>query len=612
MSIYDYHRRVLSPDIWQSDETTLTSRARSQIEEQVRTRFPTTVGVYLIGDLVGHYWDEESDLDVLVRVPDEDISRYRDDVALASGRKVLPSDHRAYFWLVSDRQKPEVISKHFGPVYDMATQQWYGERVLDINEMTRPDAILRSANWKLYKAKKSLELWPHEYTVEFFAFRELPTERRAKLLDNLRHKTKMLDRKIRSSLSSQADASTWKALEEFENRLFETEEEALPVQAIQKQNLPKHLVQAVLHRFRYFDLLERLEELHKRSIAEQEADEEGEFMATASPYKKSSPSSSAAWTRLDSLITTLISSTGGYTNAPETVMEIITRLLDSKYVNTTARKRAIVYKLYQRYYQGRGASKEKTVATESDSPVYDVITYLLESSGYVEKENDRREIVYRLFQQYNRGDIPSDSDRAASSNVSYEAVLLTGSDQALGDTMEALRQAGYEVSRTSSHNAIVENVLDRSLEDVRWAAEQLGCSVEGVYGEHELEPIAPRMKKAFKLSLQEGKWYFAENAEDIFPLVLVREIKIEKIATDGVEEESQNFTLELLGPEDGLPYQVQMASKQLAKWGLRPATVGDFNELDIIPPEFGQLAKASIKTAAPNVPENGKNFGRLR
>lgn len=589
MSIYDYHRRVLSPSIWQEDGNTLTSRARSQLDEQVRTRFPTATGVYLIGDLMGHYWDEESDLDVLVQVPDSDATKYRDDVQIASGHLLLPSDHRVYFWLISDRQSPEAVAKHFGPIFDTSTRQWYGERVLDINEMTRPEAILRRVNWKLYKAKKSLELWPESFPVAFAAFAELPEDKQIRLLEELRYKTGLLDKKISQGLTKNSDPSAWKKLEAFENALFQEEDEELPARAV-VEGIPEHLVQSVLHKFRYLDLLEEFENRYRRT----KEDREGAIMSTAK-----TATSSQMMSRLDSLLVSLVSSSGGYSNAPETIYEVITRLLDSKYINTTARQRNLVYKLYQRYYQGKNAAVAE--AKDADGEVIlSAVARLIDR--HLDKEEDRKMVVSSVFHAY--------TERSGMNSTAVTALLISGSSKSIEDAVDALAQIGYSVNQVSAHSAVVENVLDRAVPDIQWAVETLGCSVEGEYGREEIEPAFPRKKKAFKLALQEGKWYFAERAEDVFPLVLVRSSEIAKTATDGVEEESQIFTLELLGPDDGIPYQVKISSPQIAKWGLRPATVEDFEELDIIPPEFGQLAKAA-RTAAPRQSAQ-RNFGRLK
>jgi len=143
------------------------------------------------------------------------------------------------------------------------------------------------------------------------------------------------------------------------------------------------------------------------------------------------------------------------------------------------------------------------------------------------------------------------------------------------------------------------------------AITECGCTIEALQGEKDL-PLAkpPRRVRAFKLALDEGKWYFAENAEDIYPLVLVRRQQLTKVADDqGGEREVQSFLLEMIDPDDGMPYQIEAEAKHVSQLGLRPATLDDFEDRDMVPPTFGTLVNAT--TATPRT-ASSQNFGRLR
>ncbi|KKL89701.1 hypothetical protein LCGC14_1912030 [marine sediment metagenome] len=60
------------------------------------------------------------------------------------------------------------------------------------------------------------------------------------------------------------------------------------------------------------------------------------------------------WTRLDSVVSQLVMGSGGYASATETLYQMFDRILGtSKYINTTTRRREIVYRLYRKYYQGK-------------------------------------------------------------------------------------------------------------------------------------------------------------------------------------------------------------------------------------------------------------------
>jgi len=365
MSIWDYHRRWLDPYVWGADERTLTSRTQSQLDEQVRTRFPTAEGVYLVGALVGHYWDPESELDVLVRVPDDNLPGYRDDARIASGRKLLPSEHRVNFWLVSAQRPPDVIARHFGPIYDIFGQQWFGERNTSESELLQPGALLRQINWQLYKAKRTLDPYPEKWTVATEAFNAMRPEHQLKLIEALQMKVGALDNNVQKGLRD-ADASVWKALEEFEHELYETGNDDLPTQVVEAGTLPDRQVKAVLHKFRYDDLLETLQQQYEQSqrLLAEKQEQEMRMAATNNPktiqhkgvtYRKIGSAAAHLWARFESSMHQLLMAEGGYEHAVDVVFDAIVLILDkSRYINTTSRRKEIVYRLYRRYYQGKG------------------------------------------------------------------------------------------------------------------------------------------------------------------------------------------------------------------------------------------------------------------
>ncbi len=198
----------------------------------------------------------------------------------------------------------------------------------------------------------------------------------------------------------------------------------------------------------------------------------------------------------------------------------------------------------------------------------------------------------------------------------WTAMVISGSEKGLQRAGRRLGSLGYPLFTTSQYRAVVDDVRESSLPALQAVVAECGCSIEALQDEKEIalpRAAQPRPKRAFRLNLDEGKWYFAENAEDIYPLVFVRKQEIVKQADDqGDEREVQTFLLELFNPEDGMPYRIDAESKHVSRLGLRPATIEDFEELDMIPPEFGELA---VVTAAPDPKPRtaaAKNFGRLR
>jgi hypothetical protein len=355
VSLYDHHNLRLSPDIWAAGEQTLNFRVRSQIDEQLRTRFQDIVGVYLVGPMVTHYYEEESDLDVVLRVPQDNVKPYREEARFVSGFRLDPTKHEVHFYIIPDSIQPESLGHNFGPVYDYTSGSWYGERDTGNFQMLKSGALVRWINWQLFKAKSSLEVFPDYWTILFSAFQELGEEERALIVDALRWRVKGLERKIRDKLRQQS-APVWKKSEEFEEKLIETENEELPKQYLAE--LPKSIVLQVLHKFRYMDLLDRLSVMHDKLLADAESEW---LMSTADTEKPTlsmleraaARATGSLWTRLDALLNSLMLGEGGYMHAPDTVFSIMERLLKHRFMGTESRRRQVVLKLYEKFYRGK-------------------------------------------------------------------------------------------------------------------------------------------------------------------------------------------------------------------------------------------------------------------
>ena len=184
-----------------------------------------------------------------------------------------------------------------------------------------------------------------------------------------------------------------------------------------------------------------------------------------------------------------------------------------------------------------------------------------------------------------------------STETGWGAVVIGGSEKGLRRTGRRLERLGYRLFQTSRFRAVLDDVRGSSMEDVERIADDCGCSIDALHEPKEVDlPRTRRARRrcALRLSLEPGKWYFAENAEEIFPLMLVRDAKIEKVAGEDGEQEVQTFVVELLGPEDGIPYRIEADSRIVSRWGLRPATSDDFDELDIVPPTMGELVVTAV------------------
>lgn len=350
--------------MWSQTEQSLSPRASVQIDEQVGERFPRATAVYIIGDMTGHYWDEKSDLDLLVRVDAEDLSEYREEAQTASGYMLTNTDHPVNFFLIPDASAPSVIAKNFGALYDLSTGTWIGKRNLTSNELANPGAIIQYINWRLFKVKRSLEVDPYDWRVLLEAFRSLSSGERDKVVTILKGRVKRLEHSVSKHLEGQP-RENWKLVEELEEELDTSTRGSLPAEF---DGLPRPLLNAVLHVYRYDDLTETLEQVHetmsrvertastKRLGAEDEVEEsvdEVEIVLDEDIEVDDLGEETNFWKRIDMLVTRICQTRGGYANSSQTIYDIFAYLLEgNKFVKTKLRQREIALAMYKKFYRG--------------------------------------------------------------------------------------------------------------------------------------------------------------------------------------------------------------------------------------------------------------------
>jgi len=271
----EFYHLYLAPDVWQtSNENELLPRTRAQIEDVIATRFPTATGVLLAGELVTNYYDEKSDLDVIVLVPTEDLKKYEEELPFINGRNLLPTDHLIYWYLLPSTVTTDMLISKFGLLYDVIKVVWYGRRVPGLSQLARPEAILAYVNWQLFKYKKTLDLFPLQWTYVFAAFNELADKDKIQVIDDLKKQGFHIDQLIKKALKRAGSKDLWKKVETFESQLVESEDEDLPLAVSATGNLPTPLIWLVVQRFRYKDLADRLEETATKDAEAKKRDEQ--------------------------------------------------------------------------------------------------------------------------------------------------------------------------------------------------------------------------------------------------------------------------------------------------------------------------------------------------
>ena len=274
MPLEDFHHLYLAPDVWQtSNENALLPRTQAQIADVVKQRFPAATGVLLAGELVTNYYDEKSDLDVVVLVPPSKLKTYEEELPFVNERNLLPTEHFMYWYLLPDTVTVDMLVAKFGLLYDVIKGIWYGRKVPGLSQLARPEAILAYVNWQLFKYKKTLDLFPLTWTYVFAAFNSLEEKEKVQVIDDLKRRGFQIDQLVKKALKRSGKSELWKKVESFENQLLENEDEDLPLALSATGQIPTPLIWLVVQRFRYKNLAERLEETAIKDAEAREKEE---------------------------------------------------------------------------------------------------------------------------------------------------------------------------------------------------------------------------------------------------------------------------------------------------------------------------------------------------
>lgn len=337
MALLDYHAKNLLPSVWTNDGT-LNMRFEAQLDEQLK-RFSEFDHVLLVGDAVSHYWQKNSDIDVILIVDWDYLSEAKHQAKRLSGYPLIETTNNLRFWVFPDKIAPEVISKHFGPVYDVFTGRWYGTYVQNEMALRDPERILQFINWKMYKVMEDNELHPYDWKITAEAFMRLSDDQRQEVLDNLQYRVSKIDHNINRLLRSQS-REIWRLAEDVEEAL--TEDDEIIEDA---SRLPKKVVHALLHRMRYLDIVGILSEVDEKLNLRQNR------TAYTAPEHISND---VLHTRLLQLSEIILQKEGGSDAAVNGMYDIMRHLLDNnRYLLTDMSRRRIAYRLFRDYQQAK-------------------------------------------------------------------------------------------------------------------------------------------------------------------------------------------------------------------------------------------------------------------
>lgn len=164
----------------------------------------------------------------------------------------------------------------------------------------------------------------------------------------------------------------------------------------------------------------------------------------------------------------------------------------------------------------------------------------------------------------------------------HGTVIVEGST--LGIT-EFKREIGdhFTCDHYRDHALLVQDVIDEELLDLQRAAESYGLSVAQVRDQRQVrvaeeETDDSDKKSKVKLDLLQGNWYKTDKGE--LPLIHVLHARNE-LTDDG--QELWLFDVDFVAA-DRLPMQATLSAEQLKEYNPKPASVEDFEDLDIAPP----------------------------
>jgi hypothetical protein len=253
----DYHRRGLCPEIWRSD-TELKGKVRSGIMDALDRFKP--VRAFLLGSLTGHYYDPASSVDVLIQIDPSQLDSALEEAQNLEQRYVPGTSQPLHVVPVSTAVAPKVLQQKFGPLYDLFGSVWLGTRASTKAELAEPKALLRRINWRIFKARKSLEDFTTRFwEIEQAVFGDLVYAEQLEVLEELGYRIRRLDHYLDKSLLREP-REVWKATEQLEQNLLAALDRGDDVVELLRAatTVPARTREIVLQRLRYEDLLTTL------------------------------------------------------------------------------------------------------------------------------------------------------------------------------------------------------------------------------------------------------------------------------------------------------------------------------------------------------------------
>jgi hypothetical protein len=186
MSLFDPPKQVLNPFIWDSSR-----QLHEDLREEILSRIYYTFGkdrikeVISVGSLTGYFWNETSDLDIMVKVVDlpEGWEKTRWTQHTINGKKIPGSMHEISYFLLpyNPEAKPPNYAFADTGIYDVVNNVWlaFSEREKTMN-LSRDHYDTRAgaevANSLFIKNLQSGS--PHGFSAALNIVKQIDTDRK--------------------------------------------------------------------------------------------------------------------------------------------------------------------------------------------------------------------------------------------------------------------------------------------------------------------------------------------------------------------------------------------------------------------------------------------------
>ena len=162
------------------------------------------------------------------------------------------------------------------------------------------------------------------------------------------------------------------------------------------------------------------------------------------------------------------------------------------------------------------------------------------------------------------------------------AIRLECASHVMEDTCRTLKAQGFSIASVRPNSIVLRDVPESDIGKLTEASMLHDFRIAGLFGEKVLmHPEKVIHKKPLRLAVYKGDWLFSELTENTHPFVHVVQVSQGKSASGG---EVQVFELNFHDHAGTMPDTRTLIGPELVKLELRPATVEDYERLDMIPP----------------------------